>query len=122
MDFNMKYKIGDKIRMKEDCSGSGNLISKGKVLKVKSHKLFNNPESLFVGTEDYFCECQDKWQLIKKVKKTSKPKVCKHKYPNGISAQEIHQEEKTNYGDYNARYYTKVLVAVCKLCLEKKYI
>lgn len=102
--------------MKEGCSGSGNLIPKGKVLKVKSHKLFGNPESLFVGIEGYFCECQDKWQLIKpKVKKPSKPKVCKHEYqivvmPVGYTV--------------NSGQEKGLLIAVCTKpdCLEKKYI
>lgn len=89
--------------MKEGCSGSGNLIPKGKVLKVKSHKLFGHPESLFVGIEGYFCECQDKWQLIKKVKKPSKSKVCKHKW-------EIFQNGLSEF------------TAICTKCLEKKYI
>lgn len=94
-DFNMKYKIGDKIRMKKNCYD----VRAGIVLTVKKH-----PNGfLYVGKKDAFCSHHEFWQLIKSVKKPSKPKVCKHKwqiFQNGLSE----------------------FTAICTVCLEKKYI
>lgn len=104
-DFNMKFKVGDKIKMKEMCTGSGDTIEKGEILTVRK-----NIDGLFVGKYPYYCECQEKWQLIKK-------KVCKHKY------QILAVIDESFEGDNGTKYkYDFIAVCTKPNCLEKKYI
>lgn len=68
----MKFKAGDKIRMKEDCSG----IQKGEVCVLRyGSRNYTATDSLWAWGENDECWCQGIWQLIRK--KVSKKKVTK---------------------------------------------
>lgn len=95
------YKVGDKIRMKEDCFPS----KKGDILTIGEHlgvlEVLNNKG-------EFTCSCQDKWEPISDGWQVGDVLVNKYKYKReiwGILGKGYYLSDENNSQD--GRLYTK---------------